>query len=64
VPIKVDLERLRATTAPEKFRAFEHEVESSIIREAEERRRKLEETKRAREKKAKKKRLKVASSSS
>jgi len=64
LPPKVDMDRLRSLASPEKLRAFESDIESSITREMDERRRKLDETKRAREKKAKKKRLKAASSSS
>lgn len=64
MPVKVDIDRLVAAASPEKFKSFETEIESSIVREHDERRRKAEESKRAREKKAKKKRMKAASSAS
>jgi hypothetical protein len=64
VPKVLDIEKLRASaTALDRFRAFEREIEQSIAREWEERRRKYEEVRRASEKRARKKRLKAQSSS-
>ena len=66
MPKRLDLEKLRASvTGMDRFRAYEREVEQSIVREAEDRWRKTEEYRRAREKRARKKRLKaqVAASS-
>jgi hypothetical protein len=65
VPKTLDVEKLRASvTTLDKFRAYEREVEQSIIREAEDRRRKVEETRRAKEKRARKKRQRTQASSS
>ena len=65
MPKKLDLEKLRASvTAMDKFRAFEREVEQAIAREADDRKRKIEETRRAKEKRARKKRLKSQAAAS
>lgn len=65
MPKTLDIEKLRASaTGLEKFRAFEREIEQSIMRELEERRRKYEEARRASEKRARKKRLKAQAASS
>lgn len=48
----------------DRFRAYEREVEQSIVRESEDRRRKTEEFRRAREKRARKKRLKTQAAAS
>ena len=57
----VDSDKLRATCNVERFMAFEREIEGTVQREIDERRRKTEEHKRAREKRARKKRLKAQS---
>ncbi len=59
----LDIEKLRASvTGLDRFRTFEREIEQSIDRENDERRRKYEEVRRASEKRARKKRLKAQSS--
>jgi hypothetical protein len=55
----LDLDRLRASADLRRFRAFERDIEDAIEREAEERRRKIQDAKRAKEKRARKKRLKA-----
>lgn len=56
--IKIDVEQLRALTrSPEKFLAFERDVEESVRQEHMFRIQEIDEAKRAREKRARKKRL-------
>ena len=64
MPVKVDLEKLKATCDVAKFRGFERDVQQTIDRESYDRRRDVEEEKRAKEKRARKKRLKSASRAS
>ena len=61
MPVKVDLEKLKATCDVAKFRGFERDVQQSVDRESQDRRRDVEDEKRAKEKRARKKRLKAAS---
>jgi hypothetical protein len=61
MPKTIEFGDLRATCNVERFMAFEREIDGTIQREIDERRRKLDEHKRAREKRARKKRLKAQS---
>jgi len=64
LPGTLDLDKLKAACDLPKFRALEQEMEQAVQREAQERRRNVEETKRAREKRARKKRLKTTRAAS